>query len=254
MSSVLRRDIETIRRALAARGYRSEVASIWRRGELRPGSALAIQFGEATAAGSNGHSRLFIDGIVQINADEQASQGLVHLVIEKADQVITDRSLELSLKIDLHLAIDANCRLPNELRLGVSAIQSGYAYRHLVGLLADANETIRSLPLGQQRRSGGSPAASIEARMVGDLAIGRTGLAQSSLQTFSQNYRDSVLSACNWLQQRALPELRLVMRDLAGTRYGSKRQPGRSPIANDPVVIPGFHEATNSVLEPQTAQ
>lgn len=214
MSSVSPREIDHIQAALAARGYKSELSLPLLKGRLAAGSAISFQFGERIASGARGLPQLILKGAFQINADEAPSYGSVRLTVEKTRTIWSDRPFELALNIDLQLAIKADFSLPDELVLGSSAIQGAYAYHHLQGLVADSVQAVLGLPIDKQSSASVGPAMRIEARLFGDLAIGRSGMVKPTEAAVSRNYQWHALAACDWLQERVLPELGLVMRDL----------------------------------------
>ena len=217
MLARLPKEIGAIRAALAARGYESDMSLPGRPLRLRPGSTIAIQFAGQVLIGPKGVPQLIVDCAAQVNADEGASTDAMHLIIEKAHAVRSDPRMDLALKISLSLAVDADFCLPGQLTLGRSAIQSANAYCHLQGLVADARDTIRSLIVDPHRiDSSGSPLR-IQARLLGDVAIGHSGLVRPHQSTCSQDYVRCSLAACDWMQKRLLPDLRLVMRSLSGT-------------------------------------
>lgn len=253
MSSLLPREFVHIQAALAIRGYQSDAAFSGSMAGLEAGTTIALQFGDRVEAGSHGVPRVTIHGTIQINGDDGPSAGAVRLTLRKSGPGTTSRAIELALDVNLQIAIEQDCGLPEDLRLGVSAIQSAQAYHHLQGLITDAAGVARETVVAPRRTGVSGPAMCVRARLLGDLAIGRAGLAQSSDRKVSQECQRAWLAACDWLQQRILPELRLIIRDLspkAGHRAGLIH-PAIAPCKRE--LLP-FLEPTRANSEHETVQ
>lgn len=211
MSSASPHQIDILQAALAARGYRSEILSAFRSVELPAGCALATQFGDEVAVDPKGRTKVILNARFQINADAGPSAGLICLGVEKAHQIGGERPFELTLKLKLQIGVEADFCVPSELERGRSAIRRAESYAHIHSLLVDAHETVRGLRVDPLENALCGPAIWIEARFFGDIALGRTGVARSRKPAVSSNYVRYTSAACEWLQHRALPDLRSVL-------------------------------------------
>lgn len=211
MPSASPHQIDILQAALAVRGYKSEILSAFRSVELPSGSALATQFGDEVAVDSRGRTRVILNARFQINADAGPSAGLICLGVEKAHQIGGELPFELALKLKLQIGIEADCCVPSELERGRSAIQRAESFAYLQSLLVDARETVRSLRIDPLENAVCGPAIRIEARFFGDIALGRTGVMRSPKAAVSSDYVRYTSAVCEWLQDRALPDLRSVL-------------------------------------------
>ena len=214
MPSVSPHQIDMIQAALAARGYKSGIMSAFRSVQLPAGSSLAIQFGDDVAVERNGIPKVVLSGTCLINADDGPSSGVISLAVEKTHQLREKKSFGLALKLKLHVGIEADFHVPSELERGRSAIQRAESYVHLQSLVADAFETVRSLRIDPLDKALCGPAMRVEARLLGDIALGRTGIMRPCNAAVSSDYVRHTSAACEWLRHRVLPELRSVIHDL----------------------------------------
>jgi hypothetical protein len=253
MPSVSPHQLDAIQAALAARGYTSEILSAFRSIQLPAGSTMTFQFGDEIVADPKGRPKVNLQTVCQVNADDVPSAGVVSLGIEKSHQFCDDRPFLLALKLKLQLGIDADFHLPRELERGGSAIQRVETYVFLQSLLSDACETIKSFSIDPADDAPSGPAMRIEARLLGDIALGRSGVVRSIGQAASADYVRFAAAACEWLRNRVLPELRCVVHDV--TKKGRAIVGhGASPFDNlAPRTLP-FADAIEPVCEVKTIQ
>lgn len=208
--------IDILQAALAARGYKSGIVSAFRSVQLPAGSALAIQFGDEISVPSKGLPKIILNGTCQINADDAPSAGVICLGVEKAYQVRDGRPFDLVLKLKILVGIGADLQVAHELEFGKSAIHRRESHVYLQSLVADALQTVGSLRIDPRETTSCGRAMRIEARLFGDIALGRTGVIRSCNAGVSSDYVRYVSAACEWLQQQVLPDLRSILDELAG--------------------------------------
>ena len=253
MHSVSPHQIDIIQAALAARGYKSGILSAFRSVELPAGSSLALQFGDEVPRGLKGLPTVILNCTCQINADDGPSAGLICLGVEKVHQVRSEQSFDLALKLKLRVGIEADFHVPSELVRGESAIQRAESYVYLESLLADAHETVTSLRIDPLENTLCGPAIRIEARLFGDIALGRTGVIRSPKAVVSSDYVRHASAACEWLRHRVLPELRSVIHELTGkSRVIITDRPAR--LGNQTRKSLPFLDANGTGLEFKTVQ
>ncbi len=134
---------------------------------------------------------------------------------------------DLALTIDLGLALRDNLRVPDDLQQAEASIHSAWTYRYLLDLVEDMREALRGVAVSSACKGWSGPALRLEARVVGDLTMGRTGVVRPCSQASSHDYKRLALSACDSLTRRVLPELRQVIRELSHHR-GVRLAPGFS--------------------------
>ena len=250
MSWLPSNEIESIRAALAARGYRAAAPLLLVAASLPAGSTMLMRFGDRIETGRDRQRELMICGTFQINGDAAPSDGLARLTIEKSFAVGEEHPFGVAVRIDLEVAIMAGARLSNSLKRGTSSIERASAYRYLRALVVDADETVRGLPVDPHREGISGPAVGLEARLVAELALGRTGLIGAGGRAVSRDYVRAMLAACNRLQKRVFPELRQVVRDLSVRRGGAGARSERARAATFlPSIAPAIAVAEHETIQ-----
>jgi len=236
MPSALPHQISDIQTTLAALGYKERLVPVFWSLGLPAGSKLAVQFAESVVTSTKGRSKLVLDGTFQINADDGPSAGLVHMEVEKVHRLRGERPIDLVLKLKLLIGIEIDLHVPSELEFGRSAIHRAESYNYLQSLAADALQTAINLQVDPLENTLCGPAIRIEARLLGELALGRTGVVRSSKQTASRDFASCTTAACEWLQHRVLPELRSVINRLS--RKDQFIVTDRAALVDNPAVKP----------------
>lgn len=221
--------LDSLRETLRQAGYRVEaVATIpylrSARGELardvRPdnrragvhplsrGGVVSLQFGEKIVVAPTGVAHLTIRCSLRVNGEDDRLAGATCWRIHKSfHRPIASEQLDI--------AIDADLILGNGIALGDVLSHGRNVYRHLRPLIADARETLRDLPADDALSNGSaSPVLLIEAKFLGDFAIGRSGLVASGKSDLSAHYVWMTAAACDWLKDVMLPDLARVLRTM----------------------------------------
>ncbi len=194
-----------IRTVLAAGGYRSAVTSVRGIRSLPSGCAMALQFGDQVTVGESGSPSLTIQCSLRINGEEERSDNVTRWRIEKW----CPRSAGADA---FDLAITADLVLGGAVTLADVASPGGDAYRHLRTLIADARDTLNELAVDQERPEMTGPTVRIEARQLGDLIAGRSGLIAPHRSHVSSRYLRMTHAACDWLGNEVLPDLARAVR------------------------------------------
>lgn len=236
MPSLVSQQISDIQAALAALGYKGRLLPVFRSLQLPAGSKLSLQFADSVLTSAKGRSKLVLDGTLQINADDGPSTGLVRVDVEKIYRLRGERPIDLVLKLKLLIGIEADLHVPGDLEFGRSAIHRAESYSYLQSLVADALQIARNLQIDPCESTLCGPAIRIEARLLADLALGRTGVVRSSKQTASSEFAACTTAACEWLQHRVLPELRSVVGRLS--RKDQFMIPDRAALTDSRAPMP----------------
>jgi hypothetical protein len=173
---------------------------------LSRGCAVSLQFGDQIVAGGNGTTRLTIRCSLQVNGEDDRAAGVTCWQIRKSfyRRVGLER---------LEFAIEADVILGSGITLADVLAHGRDVYRHLRLLIADARDTLRDLPVaGGSPNGAASPVLLIEAKFLGDLAVGRSGLVASSMPDPSSRHLRMTAAACDWLKDGVLPDLARAVR------------------------------------------
>ena len=239
---------DDLRRLLAACGYDSTVVD-GAKLAVPAGCSIALQFGEDIALGDDETARAAVRCKLAIGANHQhaggASRWHIHKLIALSGD--TDRFC---------VAIEAELLLGAGLTFGDTLLQGSKIFDHLRLLLADARETLHSLP--RSRRDDAQidgPTLRVEARFVGELAAGRTGLVRAGTgpgsrpglaprQISAVNQR-LLSAACTCVADQLIPDLSRALRELAARPLNARfvqpnardHLPGSSPcqISSSPI-------------------
>ena len=209
-----------MRAVLEVCGYRSTAVMLAGRHSLSPGCTLSLQFGDHIAVGVGGAKRLTIRCSVQINGSDDRVGGVTYWQIHKLFRppVGPER---------IGIAIEADLILGRGIRLADVPARGGEAYRHLRMLIADARATLRDLRIDERaHREGDGPVVRIEAKFLGGLAAGRSGLVASAeprtsshgarthgARTTTRHLRMTE-AACDCLSDDILPDLARAVRGM----------------------------------------
>jgi hypothetical protein len=186
---------------------------------LSRGGAVSLQFGEQIVVAPTGVAHLTIRCSLRVNGEDDRRAGATCWRIHKSFHrpIASER---------LDIAIDADLILGNGIALGDVLSHGRNVYRHLRPLIADARETLRDLHADDALFNGSaSPALLIEAKFLGDLAIGRSGLVASGKSDLSAHYVRMTAAACDWLKDVMLPDLARVLRTMV-RQVGPSLHPG----------------------------
>ncbi len=213
---------ERLRAELEASGYRCSIASLSRGRPSAPGCTVVLQLGDKTTTGDDGITCLTVRCGVELNGvNGPAGGGATHWRIRK--EVDAPRAIpKLRFAIEADLILGEGVDLATIVRHGQGEGR-GDVYRHLHMLMEDASITLHDLSIHDQRADAGTlvaaPVMRIEARFVGDLAAGRSGLAvgngaKAIMQPASAAIRQLRIArvACDWLKDDILPELASMVR------------------------------------------
>jgi hypothetical protein len=224
---------EQLRAELEASGYRCSVASLSRGRPAAPGCTVVLQFGDKTTTNDDGVTCLTVRCGIELNGGiRPVGGGATHWRIRK--EVDAPRAIpKLRFAIEADLILGEGISVADILRDGHGE-RRGDVYRHLHMLMADASITLHDLSVHEQRADAGTLVAAsvmrIEARYVGDLAAGRSGLAvgngaKAILQPASVAMRHLRITrvACDWLKDDILPELASAVRRTARLTKTTRR-------------------------------
>jgi hypothetical protein len=173
---------------------------------LSRGCAVSLQFGDQIVVGANGTTRLTIRCSLRVNGEDDRVAGMTCWRIRKSShgRIGSER---------LELAIEADVLLGSGIALGDVLANGRNVYRQLRLLIADARDTLRDLPVADASPNGApGPALLIEARFLGDLAVGRSGLVASNGLERSARHLRMTAAACDWLKDGMLPDLARAVR------------------------------------------
>jgi hypothetical protein len=235
---------DDLRRLLADCGYDSTVVD-GAKLAVPAGCSIDLQFGEDIALGDGETARAAVRCKLAIGANHQragrASRWHIHKLVALSGDV--DRFC---------VAIEAELLLGEGLVFGGTLARETKAFDHLQLLLADARETLQAVP--RIRRDDAQidrPVLRIEARFVGELAAGRSGLVRSgpggsAPRQISAVSQQLLSAACTCVADQLIPDLTRVLVELAArpplnTRFvqpnARDHLPGSSPcqISSSPI-------------------
>jgi hypothetical protein len=204
--------IDRVRAVLDACGYQSAAVLLAGTHSLSPGCTVALQFGDQIAMSGSGAKRLTIRCSLQVNGSDDRVSGVTYWQIRKSFRPVIGAD-------GFSLAIEADMILGSGKRLANIMAHGGDAYRHLRMLIADARATLQDLQIDD--RPGWKPDGAVlrvEAKFVGDLATGRSGLVSpfkpdGSLGTTTCHLR-MIRAACDCLNDDILPDLSRAVRSM----------------------------------------
>jgi hypothetical protein len=228
---------ERMRAVLEVCGYRSTAVMLAGRHSLSPGCTLSLQFGDHIAVGVGGAKRLTIRCSVQINGSDDRVGGVTYWQIHKLFRPPVGPE-------GIGIAIEADLILGRGIRLADVPARGGEAYRHLRMLIVDARATLRDLRIDERaHREGDGPVVRIEAKFLGGLAAGRSGLvASTEPRTSSHGARTTTRhlrmteAACDCLSDDILPDLARAVRGMILQASSPiEYQPGTTAATEQPI-------------------
>jgi hypothetical protein len=175
---------------------------------LSRGCAVSLQFGDQIVVDASGTTRLTIRSSLRVNGEDERAAGVMCWQIRKSfyRRVGSER---------LEFTIEADVILGSGIALADMLAHGRDVYRHLRLLITDARNTLRDLHVTDGSPNGpASPVVLIEAKFLGDLAIGRSGLVASSGSDPSGCHLRMTAAACDWLKDGILPDLARVVRTM----------------------------------------
>jgi hypothetical protein len=199
--------VDRVRAVLETCGYRSTAVLLAGGHPLSPGCILSLQFGDQIAIGAGGAMRLTIRCSLQINGADDRGHDLTYWHIGKLFRPSAGPD-------GFDIAIEADLILGGDEMLADVLAHGGEAYRHLRVLIADARATLLDLLIDDRSgREPEGPVVRIEAKFLGDLAAGRSGLVPSTgprsphrASTTTARLR-MIQTACDCLNEDVLPDL-----------------------------------------------
>jgi hypothetical protein len=221
--------VATIPYLRSARGeFARDVRPDNRRAGVHPlsrGGAVSLQFGEPIVVGPTGVERLTIRCNLRVNGDDDRVTGTTCWRIHKSfDRPIAAERLDI--------AIDADLFLGNGIALGDVLSHGRNVYRHLRLLLADARDTLLDLPVAHTcPNESAASVLLVEAKFLGDLGIGRSGLVASQKSVLSASRLRMTAAACDWLKDAMLPDLARAIRAMMKAIPSSG-----CPVQADPII------------------
>jgi hypothetical protein len=229
--------VDRLHAVLETRGFQCAIVLLAGAHSLAPGCTVSLQFGDRIAIGAGGAMRLTIRCSVQINGGEVRARGVTYWQIRRLVSPPSGSD-------GLGIAIEADLILGGEIGLSKVPARVDHALSHLRRLIADARDTLRDLPIDDRpgRCIEGS-AVRIEAKFLGDLAAGRSGLVVSRepriaaySPAMTTDHKRMTRAACNWLDDEVLPELAQAVRSMIPQAGASIQSPSEasSPTATQP--------------------
>ncbi|WP_316229414.1 hypothetical protein [Bradyrhizobium sp. SZCCHNR1070] len=216
---------DRLRALLAAGGFASALAVAPGRHVLPVGSSIVLQFGDEMTRDEAGNRRITVKCSIVINGDDRRAARVTRWQLSRSiPMAVEDERFSIMVDADLLLG---TVHLDHHLVGGEEAL------RHLQLLIADAQATLRNLPVNDRLGADArGPAVRIEARFSGDMVVGRSGVVQAfaggrrpaALRATAQHIRMGV-ATCDCLAGQILPDV------LRGVRavMGPDRPPGLSP-------------------------
>lgn len=207
--------VDRVRAVLEACDYRSAAVLVAGVHSLAPGCIVSLQFGDQIATGAGGAKCLTIRCSIQISGRDARVRGVTYWQIRGSFQPSGGSG-------GLRIAVEADLILGSGIRLADVLANGGEAYRHLHSLIADAHATLYDLRIDDTgSREADSPVMRIEAKFVGDLAVGRSGLV-ASIEPHTASHRVSTTArhlrmlrtACDCLRDDVLPDLASAVRSV----------------------------------------
>jgi hypothetical protein len=225
-----------INEVLQVCGYGSVAVQLAGTRPLAPGSAVSLQFGDQVAVTESGDVCLTIRCGVTINgaADHTVGATCWQLRMPARRLAGSDR---------LSLALEADLILARDVTIADGLARGREAYRQLRRLIADARETLAELELDQSASEEiPGPALRIEARQLGDLFSGRSGIVAGKNAAISARRRRIMRDTCDWLAHQALPDLARAVVGQANPSLGRAVRPGVAPDNTEPHPWPLSHQ------------
>ena len=208
---------------LDASVYRSTAVRLAGTRLLSPGCAVSLQLGDQVALDAGGEMGLTIRGSLRINGAARHAVGATYWQIRRPPhRPAGSHRFSFALETDLILA--SGVVLADVVALG------GEAFRHLHRLIADGRETLlHELPIDTTAPDDApGPALRIEARLLGDLVSGRSGLVAAGGTKISARHQRITSAACDWLIDEVLPELARAFRAVICQASSSQPSGGAS--------------------------
>lgn len=206
---------EQLRSGLEACGYRCSTVSLPGTHSVPPGCTLVLQFGDALTSSEDGACCLTIRCSVQINGRDECVSNVTSWRIRKTFPFKAGEE-RLSIDLDLDLILGRNIALSDLLA------HDDDVYQHLQSLADDARGALRAPSIGRRGSPGTAAVVRIEARFLGDLAAGRSGLAtaggdvKEAVPSSVAAVRLRMLgSACDHLAKEILPDMASAIRHIA---------------------------------------
>lgn len=208
--------------------YRSTVVRLAGVRPLAPGCALSLQFGDQVSSTASGELCLTIRCGLQINGAADYAVGA------------TCRQIRLTVQRHagaerLNLALEADLILASNFTMTDALARGREIYRSLRLLIADARDTVNELAFDKSARDDTpGPAVRIEARLLGDLISGRSGVVAAKGSGISSRQRRITSAACDWLADQALPDLARAVRDAIRQANPPLRRPVQAGAGEGP--------------------
>jgi len=223
-------EAKQLRAALEARGYRCTTALLPGVRSLPAGCMMSLQFGDRIAMNADGVTCVTLRCSIQINGAHEHVSGATCWQIQKLVSAPAGQDR-------LCYAIETDLILGGGIELADVLTQGANIYQHLLVLFGDASATLRGLSLARGRANAIAPVMRIEARVFGDLAVGRSGLVGASgAGDFAHSAKVAIRhlqitqAACDWLRNEVLPDLGGAIGNLDPQ---AQTPTGDRPCAND---------------------
>jgi hypothetical protein len=212
--------IDRVHAVLDACDYRSAAVPVAGAHSLAPGCIVSLQFGDEIATGAGGVKCLTIRCSIQIGGHDIRVRGVTCWQIRGLFQPSGGSG-------GLRIAVEADLILGSGIRLADVLANGGEAYRHLHSLIADAHATLYDLRIDDSgSREADSPVMRLEAKFLGNVAVGRSGLVASAgprtashrASTTARHLR-MLRTACDCLRDDVLPDLARAVRSVLLSAY-----------------------------------
>ena len=234
-----------LRAGLEARGYRCTTALLPGIRALAPGCMVALQFGDDIAMKADGTTCLTVRASIQINGSDERVGGITYLQVRKLFHRLVGRD-RLCFAIEADLILGGGISLAEGLALGDDI------HRHMQMLIGDASATLHDLSFDERERHEAAPvtapAIRIDARFLGDIATGRSGLVTSGgagritlPAKLATRHLQITHMACDWLKDDILPDLASTVRRVTLRAQTTLRYP--PPASVEPDQKPPAEEA-----------
>ncbi|HLH10696.1 MAG TPA: hypothetical protein VKV77_02330 [Methylovirgula sp.] len=229
------RPVDHLRSALNAQGYKSAAPRRVTSHPIVTGCALALHFGDRLSATAEGRELLTIRACLELGGQGSGPADVIHCRIQKQDlRPIAPGWAALAIEIDVFLA--------GELITSEISLHAARLYAHLQRLVQDAYAMLERVPvdeIGPPNMAG--PVVRIEARLLGDIAAGRSGLAAANRPRMSARHRQVSQAACEWLMDTVMPELAGAVRtdwsqNAASSRADVPATPGSRHTVMEPIM------------------
>jgi hypothetical protein len=248
--------LDHLREALQRAGYSVEevadpaVATPYRRSlkgqrvsGIRPRSprcSASIQFGDEIATGVDGTMCLTVRCRLRFTSEDDRLADVARWQIRQA-----------FCGPDALFAVEADLTLGSGIALADILGHGGDVYRHLRLLVADAREALHTLAVVDGASSGfADPAIRIEAKFIGDIAFGRSGLAGAHGSNISARYRRLTSGACDLIKDQLLPNLAHAVRTMILQADPSVSSGKAQAHRANALVLPDLPPASRSNARP----